>query len=376
MRLSIGDLALAIALLIAQVSVYSAQDTSVRAKQTYARAIELESKGNQPAALALLWEAAGLAPADPEIQNALGEALERIGALDASIAAYRAALQPDAQFPRASNNLILALVKAGKGEEAVQRARDRVAQAPNDPDRYFTLGLAQSEQNIEEAMKSFRRALEIDPRHALARYNLALALDRSDRAAEAIEEMKKTLALDPRAETHYRLGVMYSRQGEFDAAIRELKAAIDRDPRSADAHAARGAVFRARSDWENAERELRQAIAIHADSATYYTLAQILQQRGDTIGATAAIAEAERLRHRREQDQQASVLTSVGTAKFDDGDLAGALELFRRAVAASGQYAPAYYQMGRTLQRLGREQEAKDAFSRAAALNPSLAAPK
>ena len=374
MRVSIGELALA--LLIGHAAVCSAQDTSLRAKQAYTRATELESNGNHPAALALLWEAAGLAPADREIQNALGEALERIGALDAAIAAYRAALQQDPRFGKASNNLILALVKAGKGEEAVQRARDLVAQAPADPDRYFTLGLAQSEQNLEEAMKSFRRALEIDPRHTLARYNLALALNRADRTAEAIEELTRTLAIDPRAETRYRLGLMYSRQGEFDAAVRELKGAIAADSRSADAHAALGAVFRARRDWDNAERELRRAITINPDPATHYALAQVLQQRGDMEGATAALAEAERVRHQREQEQQASVLTSVGTAKFDAGDFAGALELFRRAVAASGQYAPAYYQMGRTLQRLGREQEAKDAFARAAALNPSLAAPK
>ena len=352
------------------------QDASSSGKQAYARAIELESTGNYPAALALLWEAGGLAPRDPEIQTALGEALERIGALDAAIAAYRAALQANPQFRKAANDLILALVKAGKGEEAVQRARDLVSQAPNDPDRHFTLGLAQSEQNIEDAMKSFRRALEIDPRHALARYNLALALNRADRTIEAIEEMKKALAIDARAETHYMLGVMYSHQGEFDAAMRELKAATVADPRSAEAHAALGAVFRARRDWENAERELRRAIAINPDPATGYTLAQILQQRGDSVGAAAALAEAERLRHRREQDQQASVLTAVGTAKFDGGDFNGALELFRRAVAASGQYAPAYYQMGRTLQRLGREQEGRDAFARAAALNPSLATPK
>jgi tetratricopeptide (TPR) repeat protein len=352
------------------------QGSSSGAKQTYTRAIELEAKGDHPAALALLWEAAGRAPADPQIQNALGEALERIGALDAAIAAYRAALQQDAQFRRASNNLILALVKAGKGEEAVQRARALVGQAPNDPDRHFTLGLAQSEQNLDEAMKSFRRALEIDPRHALARYNLALALNRADRTAEAIEEMKTTVANDPRPETRYQLGVMYSRQGAFDDATRELKAAIAADPRSADAHAALAAVFRARREWENAERELRRAIAIKPDPATHYILAQVLQQRGDVAGATVVLAEAERLRHRREQDQQASVLTSVGTAKYDASDFVGALELFRRAVAASGQYAPAYYQMGRTLQRLGREQEAKAAFARAATLNPSLAAPK
>jgi len=352
------------------------QDSSSGAKQTYARALELEAKGNHPAALALLWEAGSLAPRDPEIQNALGEALERIGALDAAITAYRASLQANPQFRKASNNLILALVKAGKGEEAVQRAQDLVSQAPNDPDRYFTLGLAQSEQNIEDAMKSFRRALAIDPWHGLARYNLALALNRSDRTTEAIDELKKTLAIDARAETHYMLGVMYSHQGEFDAAARELKAAIAADPRSAEAHAALGAIFRARRDWENAERELRRAIAINPDPATGYTLAQVLQQRGDSVGATAVLAEAEQLRHQREQDQQASVLTSVGSAKFDGGDFSAALELFRRAVAASGQYAPAYYQMGRALQRLGREQEAKDAFARAAALNPSLATPK
>ena len=362
---------LALSMLVAQ-----AQEAPSRAKQAYTRAIELESTGNHPAALALLWEAGGLAPRNPEIQNVLGEALERIGALDAAIAAYRAALQANPQFRQASNNLILALVKAGKGEEAVQRARDLVAQAPNDPDRYFTLGLAQSEQNVEDAMNSFRRALEINPGHALARYNLALALNRTDRTREAIDEMKRALAIDDRAETHYMLGVMYSHQGEFEAATRALKAAIAADPRSAEAHAALGAVFRARRDWENAERELRRAIAINPDPATHYTLAQVLQQRGNAVGATAMVAEAERLRHQREQDQQASVLTSVGTARLDAADFGAALELFRRAVAASEQYAPAYYQMGRALQRLGREQEAKDAFTRAAALNPSLAAPK
>jgi superkiller protein 3 len=376
LRLLIVDLAFATSMLAAHVAICGAQDTSSHAKQTYARASELESKGNHSAALALLWEAAGLAPGDADIQNALGEALERIGALDAAIAAYRTALQANPQFRKARNNLILALVKGGKGEEAVQRARDLVAQAPNDPDRYFTLGLAQSEQNVEDAMKSFRRALEIDRRHALARYNLALALNRTDRTAEAIEEMKQALAIDPRAATHYMLGSMYSHQGEFDAATRELSAAIASDPRSAEAHAALGAVFRARRDWEHAERELRRAIAIDPDPSTHYTLAQVLRQRGDSAGATAVLAEAERLRHLREQDQQASVLTSVGSAKFDGGDFSAALELFRRAVAASGQYAPAYYQMGRALQRLGREQEAKDAFARAAALNPSLAVPK
>ncbi len=352
------------------------QNSSPRAKETYTRAITLESEGNHPAALALLWEAAGLAPRDPDIQNALGEALERIGALDAAVSAYRAAVEANPAFRKASNNLILVLVKAGKGDEAVRLARDLVATAPDDADRYFTLGLAQSEQDIDEAMKSFRRALEINPRHALARYNLALALNRADRTAEAIEEMKRTLAIDSRAEMHLRLGAMYAHQGEFDAAIEQLNAAVRLDPRSAEAHATLGAVFQARKDWESAEREFLRAIAIGPDVATHYALAYVLRQRGDSAGANAAASEAERLRHEREQEQQASVLTSVGTARFDAGDFAGSLELFRRATSTSDQYAPAHYQMGRALQRLGRNDEARVAFQRAASLNPGLVPPK
>src|SRR5262249_39619862 len=159
---------------------------------------------------------------DPEIQNRLGEALDKIGAFDGAIAAYRAALQVNPEFKKASNNLVVVLVRAGKSDEAIQHARQLLAARPDEADRYFTLGLAQSEQDINGAIVSFRQALELDPRHALARYNLALALNRSDRTPEAIEQLKQTLTSDSRAETHYMLGVMYFHQGDFDSASRQL----------------------------------------------------------------------------------------------------------------------------------------------------------
>jgi len=117
-------------MLLAHAAIGAAQDTSPRAKETYARAIELDAKGNHSAALALLWEAAGLSPRDPEIQNTLGEALDRIGALDAAIAAYRVAVHENPQFRKASNNLILALVKAGKVKAFAITTKARSTLAP------------------------------------------------------------------------------------------------------------------------------------------------------------------------------------------------------------------------------------------------------
>src|SRR4051794_8362089 len=112
---------LAACLLVAQAAT-AAQDASMRAKDAYNRAVDLEAKGNNAAALSLFWEAAGLSPHDADIQNRLGEALERIGALDAAVDAFRAATAERPAFKKASNNLILALVKSGKGPEAVERA--------------------------------------------------------------------------------------------------------------------------------------------------------------------------------------------------------------------------------------------------------------
>ena len=53
------------------------QGAEARAADAYRRAIELEQQGNAAGALTLLWEAAGLAPRDADIQNRLGDALER-----------------------------------------------------------------------------------------------------------------------------------------------------------------------------------------------------------------------------------------------------------------------------------------------------------
>ena len=77
-----------------------------------------------PAALSLLWEAAGLAPRDADVQHRLGEALERIGALDAAIDAYRRAIAARPDFSRADNSLI---ARAGKGRPRPggRRARAR-----------------------------------------------------------------------------------------------------------------------------------------------------------------------------------------------------------------------------------------------------------
>lgn len=356
--------------------VYVAQDTPARAKEIYDRAVKLQREGNAAAALSLYWEAAGLAPRDPDIQYHLGEALEHIGALDAAIDAYRQALAARPEFREASNSLILTLVKAGKGPEARERARTLVDRSPQDPDAHFTLGLAQSEQDVDGAIASFHRVLELAPRHALARYNLALVLKRADRPAEAIQELTRAIEIEPRAEAHYTLGVIYWQQGHVDRAEAALRAAIAADARYADAHHTLGAVLAGRRQSTPAIAALRRALELRPDlTSARYTLARVLRESGDDAAARQELTEADRLRRRAQLEQEASVWTATGTQKLEAGDAARAVDHFRRAITIFEAYAPAHYQMGRALRQLGQHDASRAAFYRAQQLNSSLVPP-
>ena len=345
-------------------------------KDLYTRAMELDAQGNHPAALTLLWEAAGLAPRDADVQQRLGEALERLGALDAAIEAYGRAIAARPDFTRADNSLTLALAKAGRGGEAVERARKRVAEAPGDPERHFTLGLAQSEQDVDEAIRTFKRVITMRPGHALAHYNLALVLKRTDRTKAAIAELQRALAIQPRAEAFFALGTLYFHEGEFDRAIGALKSAVGAEPRMVDGHIAIASVFKAKRQFPEAIDALRRAIALDPDSwSARAALATVLQQAGAADAAEQEAAEAERRRRAGELEREAAAMTAVGISRLDASDAAGAAEQFRRAIARVETYAPAHYQLGRALQVLGQHGEARAAFTRANALNPSLVRP-
>ncbi len=200
--------------------------------------------------------------------------------------ARRSKARPD--FRKASTGLILALSKSGKGPEAVALARAKVSSAPSDPEACFILGLAQSEVDIADAMASFQRAVSLAPRHSLARYNLALVLRRMDRLPEAIEELERTIAFEPRPQAHYQLGVIRWHQGDAVRAEQSLRAAIALEPGYADAHYTLGAVLRSRGDLKGAAASLRRAIDLRPDTAAHYTLGQVLAQAGDDAGFEGA----------------------------------------------------------------------------------------
>ena len=166
------------------------QTATGRARQAYERAIELEAQGNSVGALSLLWEASGLAPRDADVQNRLGEALERIGAIDAAVDSYRRALDVRPAFRKASNNLILALVKTGKGPEAVERARASMTRShPPTPTAISPLASRSRNRMWTGRSRPSARCFRWHRSMPSPIADTALVLRRADRLPEALAEL-------------------------------------------------------------------------------------------------------------------------------------------------------------------------------------------
>lgn len=87
------------------------------------------------------------------------------------------------------------------------------------------------------AEAQYRKAVEIDPRNAEARYNLANALMQQKKYKAAIEEYDAmtTENKNLQAAAHYNTGVSYSKQKDLPASIEAYKAALRINPNDREA---------------------------------------------------------------------------------------------------------------------------------------------
>jgi Tfp pilus assembly protein PilF len=109
------------------------------------------------------------------------------------------------------------------------------------------LGVALLEQGkVDAAAAHFRSVLEMQPRNLDAMINLALAEKAAGRLERGKESLLRALGIDPRsAVAHYNLATLYDQTGEVSSAVVHYRAFLDN---AGAEHAARAPGVRARVD--------------------------------------------------------------------------------------------------------------------------------
>lgn len=135
--------------------------------------------------------------------TALGEAFYAMGMLKESLESHKTSLLLDPQDIYAHNKIADTYAKLNQYDQAHEHYQRIIEIAPKDPNSYAKLAvsLAGTQDRNEEAMVLFKKALELDPNHALTYNNVGAVLHDIGRSLEAFEYFEKALALRPNYST-------------------------------------------------------------------------------------------------------------------------------------------------------------------------------
>ena len=150
-------------------------------------------------------------------------------------------------------------------------------------------------QKYPEAIISFSRALQIDPRFADAHYQLAQCHMREGNWTAAIQELQRTIELQPKNwRAQVDLGQIILAGGKHQPAKDQALAVLRSDPKNLEAELRLSNADALLGNLKDARQEAQDAIALAPDQTrTYVNLAIIEQRAGAGDEAEAALQKAQ-----------------------------------------------------------------------------------
>jgi tetratricopeptide (TPR) repeat protein len=196
----------------------------------------------------------------------------------------------------------------------------------------------------------------------LARSNLGKALYQEGRPAEAAQQFREAIALEPDSpEAHADLGNCLEAQGDSEGARGEYAAALAINPRFAGARYNLGLAFLRERRLDEAAEQFRATLDIdpaHAGAAN--NLGLVFAARGNLPEAMAQYRRALALNPAMPEGH-----LNLGNAFFRLGRFDEAVAEYREALRIYPGYSGAHQNLGQALEALGREAEAQAEFGEA-----------
>jgi tetratricopeptide (TPR) repeat protein len=161
-------------------------------------------------------------------------------------------------------NLGVVLQSEGRIEDAIRQYGAALEIDPGDLLSHNNLGIAlRTQGRLEEAVAHYEAALAIAPEFARARTNLGDALHAQGRVGEAIREYEKALRVRPDfAGAHYNLGVALRSLDRIDEAISHYEIVLELAPDAVDARVNLGEALQAQGRFDEAIRHYERALEL------------------------------------------------------------------------------------------------------------------
>ncbi|MCW2701729.1 MAG: glycosyltransferase [Blastococcus sp.] len=281
-------------------------------------------------ALDLLDSAGGDTANQPEAASLRAVALVSVGRPDEAAAELDAAIEQGGEDARLHVQKARALISAGRPQEALEELPGTGPAAVRSAEAAEARGLAWQ------------------------------ALGLHDKAVAELREAQTRLG-SPSADLYAALGESLHHTGATDDALRALDAAIERNAGHAKALAVRGEVRMERRQFDLAIDDLRRSVALDRDAVRpWASLGEAQRRSGNLDGAVGALRRAVEI-----DPSDARSRWILGRTLNDQRRLSRAAKELREAVRLAGGFPRASAALGRVYVRLGRLDDALEAFQAA-----------
>lgn len=251
----------------------------------------------------------------------------------------------NAEIPRDADRNIDTEEMFRRGQEVLRQHEelDRQFEQANRQMEPISRQVADQLEHVGREAEQAEREVERAERELLALVetrNACLKNDDNDAKIEACTKMLQRNYEGDKAVALVSRAIGHSRKGASDQALQDLNAAIEHDPRMADAYVARALLYRDTGMRDEALADLEKAISLGNTIAVRHKDELIQANRRDATAET----DCDRLAASPFDPQR----THDGVA-FDQVDAVAAINACRRAVEADPDNARLQYQYGRSL---------------------------
>ena len=237
------------------------------------------------------------------------------------------------ELPLEKIDSVIELYSNGQIQEALETIEALSKDFPNNPLLLNISGVCYAGLSLmDDAVKSYEKAVAIKPDYADAHFNLGNILRDLGELDGAIKSFVKTIEIMPEYdEAQYNLGVTLQELGQLDEAIEQYEKALSINPENADLILNLGFIYQSLGQIDEAIEQYDNALTFDPDNA--------------------------------------KVLNNLGNAHNDLGQLDVAIKYYEKALAIKPDYADVYYNLGFIYQDLGQVDLAIKQYEHAVAIN-------
>lgn len=155
-------------------------------------------EGSKERSAEVFKKARALDPTNPLYALLEAQLASRAGDLEGARKSTEEAIALKSNYTEALLFLSQIDIAQGKTANAIKTTQAIISLEPNNPARYYQLGVLLSvEKNNDAAIAAFERAIALNTSYANARYNLALVYEQKGDIQKAIEQLEVVLELNP-----------------------------------------------------------------------------------------------------------------------------------------------------------------------------------